>query len=104
MIAGFGVLCFLSAALFGVLNMVKFRQHRSLSLGLFYVCGTACLLMRSIYFVDRICRSDVVYSERDLTYIVIASSFSTSMTASQLLTYILLIIRLNLYFLERENP
>lgn len=82
--------------------MIKFRQHRSLSLGLFYVCATACLLMRVAYFIHKLFKVEADWSEVDLTLTVIGSAFSTSMTASQLLTYILLIIRLNQYFLERD--
>ena len=73
-------------------------------LGLFYVFATACSLSKTAYFVFKIFSPSSGLSDFELDLIVISSSFDTSMNASQLLVYTLLIIRLRLYPVERDYP
>jgi hypothetical protein len=46
-----GGLTFFAGIMFGLVNAIRFRRHRTYSLGLFYVIATVCLLLRLSYCI-----------------------------------------------------
>ena len=103
-IEGSGCAIFIGAAIAGFLNMIKFRQHKSFSMGLLYICAIGCLLLRATYFVIRVSMRQYEITVLDVKVSIFASITWTAMVASQLLIYVLLRVKLQQYWVEREEP
>lgn len=93
-----GSLIYAGGLIFGLINIIRFRRHRTFSMGLFYISAASCLFFSTTYFIYLLVGSDVGIC---VLLFVLPQYLYCSVAASQLLTYALLSIRLNLYIFER---
>ena len=72
-------------------------------MGLLYICAIGCLLLRATYYVIRVSMRQYEITVLDVKVSIFASITWTAMVASQLLIYVLLKIKLEQYWVEREE-
>lgn len=90
---------YMGGLIFGIVNIIRFRRHRTFSMALFYVTATLCLFLAALYFFYLLVGNDQAII---LFLFTFPQYLLCSVAASQLLTYALLSIRLNLYIFERQ--
>ena len=94
-----GALVFLLGLMFGIFNVVRFRRHRTYSLSLFYAVATVTLVLRLSYCIYCLLGEDFITV---LWLVMLPNYFTSSVVVCQMNTYILLMLRLQLYVDERD--
>ena len=98
--ASTGLLLFSLALAFGVYNSIKFWQHRSLPMGLFYILAILNLLCRVIFYGSIFVWENTYY---DVFLFVGPSFLSCSVGISQFMSYLILIMKMDFYIKIMKN-